>query len=139
MSTQENKAVYFRLIEETFNNGNLEVADELVDHNYMEYTPAPSQTPGIAGFKQVVEIFRTAFPDLKVTVEDTIAEGNKVVARQSYTGTHKGELFGIPPTGKHVMVREVQIATFSNGKVVEHREFADEMGLMQQLGVIPTN
>ena len=79
-----------------------------------------------------------AFPDLHVTVEDLIAEGDKIVGRVTLTGTHQGELLGIPATGKKVAFSEIHIVRISNGKAVEHWEIADIMSMMQQLGVIPS-
>ena len=88
--------------------------------------------------KQIFAALRAGFPDFQTTIEDLIAEGDKVAGRISWQGTHKGELMGIPPTGKHVKVTEMQIYRMTNGKIVERWVESDVLGMMQQLGIIPT-
>jgi steroid delta-isomerase-like uncharacterized protein len=136
MSTEQNKALLRRGFEEGINKGNMSVFEELIAPNYMNYNfPAP--TPGPEGFKLVIAMFRGAFPDLHVTIEDMCAEGNKVATRGYFTGTQKGEFQGIPPTGKQVKVTYMDIWRIENGKFVENWVQMDMVGLMQQLGVIP--
>ncbi len=139
MSIEENKALVQRFVEEVWNKGNLAAADEFLAANSVGHDPdAPGLAPGVEGFKQVFTMFRTAFPDLHVTVEDMIAEGDKVVSRTTARGTHKGELMGIAPTGKQVTVAEIRIHRIAGGKIVEHWGIVDKLSLMQQLGVVPT-
>jgi steroid delta-isomerase-like uncharacterized protein len=139
MSAEENKAAMRRIPLEAFNEGNLDVADALFTADYIEHLPLPPGWPtGIAGFKQFVTSLRAAFPDFQYTVEDEIAEGDKVVLRLTAQGTHLGELFGIPATGKHATWTEIHIARSADGKLVEHWANLDQLGQMQQLGVIPT-
>lgn len=86
----------------------------------------------------MVRIFQNAFPDMKGAVEDVVAEGNKVAVRFSGTGTHQGEFFGIPPTGKPIKSTGINIFRIEDGKIVEHWNNADDLGVLQQLGVIPS-
>ena len=136
--SEENKALARRYVEEAINKGNLAVIDELTAADYVEHSPFPGQAPGIEGEKQLISMLRAAFPDLHSTIEDLIAEGDKVVLRATARGTHKGEFMGIPPTGKQVTVTEIHIIRFVGGKGVEHWGEVDMMGMMQQLGVAPT-
>ncbi|HMD84569.1 MAG TPA: ester cyclase [Terriglobia bacterium] len=132
---EENKAIYRRLIEEVWNRGNLAVADELLAPDAT--APSAPQLPlGPEGLKAVVRIFRTAFPDFYMTIEDIIAEGDKVAARFVEGGTHQGVFMGIAPTGRRVTFREIAIVRIVNGKVVESRWEVDMLGLYQQIGAV---
>ncbi|MDZ7359293.1 MAG: ester cyclase [candidate division KSB1 bacterium] len=135
--SEQNKALSRRITEECFNKGNLAVADEFVAANFTDHGAPPGLAPGAEGFKQLVAMYRNAFPDMRITIEDVIAEGDKVVMRWTARGTHKGDLMGIAPTGKTVTVTGIGIDRIANGKIVEHWESFDQMGMMQQLGVIP--
>jgi len=134
--SEQNKTVFRRIVEEVFNQGKLATADEL-GTEYMEHSPAPGQAPGIDGFKQMVQMFRGAFPDLRITIEDLIAEGDRVVGRMTTSGTHRGEFMGLAPTGKRFTISEIHILRFANGKILEHWGVADDLGMMQQLGAVP--
>ena len=139
MSTEQNRVNFRRIPEEIFNQGNLAVADELFAADYIEHVPLfPNWPSGLAGFKQFVTVLRAAFPDFHYTVEDAIAEGDKVVGRITAHGTHKGEFMGIPPTGKQATWTEIHIGRFAGGKLVEHWANLDQLGMLQQLGVVPT-
>jgi steroid delta-isomerase-like uncharacterized protein len=136
MSTEENKALDRRLVEEGFSKGNIAVLDELIDKNCVDHSLAPLGLPkGLAGVKQFFTMFRTAFPDLHYTIEDVVAEGDKVVTRATWTGTQRGEFMGMPATNKQVTVSGIDIARWVNGKAVEHWAVQDMLGMMQQLGV----
>lgn len=137
MSVEENKAVGRRLLE-GFNTGNVEIADKLVDTNFVNHNPDYGVTPDREGLKQYVNIMLTAFPDATVTIDDEIAEGDKVVARTTITGTHKGEIMGIPPTGKQVSIPSILIIRYAEGKAMERWALSDRLSLMQQLGILPT-
>ena len=138
MSTENNKALIRRVNEEAINQGNLALLDELVGSDYVEYDPNyPQPVRGAEGLKQYFQTFRSAFPDLHFTIEDIIGEGDTVAVRQTGRGTHQGELFGIPPTGKQLTVTAMHFHRFVNGKVVESWVNSDSMGMLQQLGVIP--
>jgi steroid delta-isomerase-like uncharacterized protein len=137
MSTEENKAKQRRVWEEIINKGNLAVADELFATNYIYHGPVGMEFKGPEGLKQLISMFRNAFPDIHVTVEDMIAEGDKVVCRITGRGTHKGEMMGIPPTGKQTEVTGIIITRWAGGKEVETWEILDMLHMMQQIGVVP--
>jgi steroid delta-isomerase-like uncharacterized protein len=138
MSTENNKALVRRVYEEAINQGNLALLDELVSSDYVEHDPNyPQPVRGAEGLKQYFQTFRSAFPDLHFTIEDIIGEGDTVAVRQTGRGTHQGELFGIPPTGKQLTVTAMIFHRFVNGKPVESWVNSDSMGMLQQLGVIP--
>ncbi len=138
MSTEENKATTRRFFEEVFNRGNLAVVDEVKSSNYVFHDPGlPEPIRGPEGFKQYIMLFRNAFPDLHSTIEDLIAEGEKVTVRFTYTGTQQGDLLGIPSTGKQVTVTAILIGRFVNDKFAEGWINYDALGMMQQLGVVP--
>jgi len=138
MSAEENKALHRRFFEELFNQGNLERADELVAANYVNHNPAPGETPGLEGLKQFVTTLRTAFPDIQFTLDDQIAEGDRVTTRFTATGTHQAEFAGIPATGKPIRITAINIHRVAEGKIQEGWLNWDALGMMQQLGVIPT-
>jgi steroid delta-isomerase-like uncharacterized protein len=132
-----NKAAVRRLIEEGLNNGNEQVIDELVAPNFMAREQEEMRMLGVEGFKELIGVYRTAFPDMKLTIEEVIAEGDNVITWATFTGTHKGPLEGLPATGKSVKVKDVDLWVVRNGKIVETRTNFDQWGLMKQLGVIP--
>ena len=138
MSTENNKALVRRATEEAINRGNLALLDELVSSDFVLHDPNyPQPVRGAEGLKQYFQTFRSAFPDLHFTIEDIIGEGDTVAVRQTGRGTHQGELFGIPPTGKQLTVTAMIFHRFVNGKPVENWVNSDSMGMLQQLGVIP--
>ena len=136
MSTEENKAKVRRIIEEVWNGGNLAVLDELVAPNCV-FHDLSTTFRGPEGIKRYVMMYRMAFPAVHFTIDDLIAEGERVVIRWTVTGTHKGELQGIAPTGKYVRVTGIVISRFAKGKVEEDWINFDALGMMQQLGVVP--
>ena len=109
MSVEENKALVRRIFEEVWNQGKLDVVNEVCPPNVVAHLVGNPDIRGIEGYKQFVTTFRTAFPDLHYTIEAQIAEGDKVVTRWISTGTHKGELMGIPPTDKQATVMGISI------------------------------
>ena len=136
MSAEQNKALVRRIFEEGLNQNKPGVFDELIAPSYVNHDlPAPA--PGPEGFKMVIGMFLAAFPDMRVTIEDELAEGNKVMTRGYFTGTHKGDFQGIPPTGKQIKVKYIDIWLVENDKLVENWVRLDELGMLQQLGVIP--
>jgi len=139
MSTEQNKALVRQMVEEMFNRGNIGRADEFLAPDFVEREELP---PGIPrdreGVKQLTAMLRGAFPDFRATIDDMVAEGDKVVMRMTWRGTHKGEFMGIPPTGKSVSFGVIDIIRIAGGKFVEHWGQMDTMSLMQQLGAIPT-
>jgi steroid delta-isomerase-like uncharacterized protein len=138
MSTEENKALARREIEEVFSaKGNLDAADEIYAPNYISHQPAgQDDIRGLEALKELAAGIRQAFPDSETIIEDQIAEGDKVVTRFTSRGTHQGELWGIPATGRKVEVRSVSTNRIEGGKIVEHWTSVDRLGMMQQLGVI---
>jgi predicted ester cyclase len=138
MSTEENKARMNRIPLEVFNEGKLGVIDEVMAADYVEHLPTPGFPSGIAGLKQFVTAVRVAFPDFKYTVDESIAEGDKVVQRVTARGTMKGAFAGMAATGKQATWTEIHISRLAGGKLVEHWATVDQLGMLQQLGVIPT-
>ena len=136
MPESENKAVVQRFIDEVLNQGKLETADEIVAEDFVELDPLPGQRQGRGGLKEIVTLLRTAFPDMHWSVDETIAAGEKVVTRFTWTGTHKGDFLGIPATGRPVSVKGVVIDRIVGGKMTDSRILMDNFGMMQQLGVI---
>jgi len=135
--SETNKSLARRLIEEAVNKGNLSVVDEILSPDYVYREPTAGERRGKAGYREVVTMYRNAFPDIKVTIEEQIAEGDRVVTQFTGTGTHRGELFGTAPTGKRVSVPGVVVERFVNGKLVEATHLYDTFGMMQQLGAVP--
>lgn len=131
---EENKAVVRRFIEEVWNQRNVDVADEIF-HPEATCPSAPQLPKGAEGVRAVATLFHNAFPDFQMTFEDLLAEGDRVYARWTESGTHEGELMGVPPTGKAVRFSEMGILRFGDGKIVESWFEADILGLMGQLGV----
>lgn len=117
--------------------GNMSLLDEVIAADGIDHDPVLGQAPGVEAVKQTFTMFRTAFPDLYLTAEDQITEGDKVVSRVISRGTHKSDFQGIPPTGKTVTQEGIDILRFSNGKAVERWGVFDNMGLLQQLGAVP--
>src|SRR5438034_9048441 len=136
-STEANKAVVRRFVDEVMNQGKVDVIDEIVTADYVEHQTAPGTPATRDGLKQMMTNFRQAFPDLHVTLDDTIAEGDKVVMRTTMHGTQKGEFMGIAPTNKEVTISGIDIVRFQGGKAVEHWGNQDDLGMMQQLGAVP--
>ena len=136
MSTEDNKALVRRLYEEVLNQGKLALIDELCAPDFV-YHNASTTIQGREPYKQFLSIYLTASPDLHFTMEDEVAEGDKVVTRYTTRGTHLGPFMGIPPTGTHVIVTGIAITRIANGKAIEEWANADELGLLQQLGVVP--
>jgi steroid delta-isomerase-like uncharacterized protein len=137
--SEQNKALARRAFEEVWNQGKLTVIDELTASSatYSDPNVPGGKFTGPEGVKQFVQIYRGAFPDVRITINDQIAEGDKVVTRWTATGTHKGQLMGIAPTNKHATVTGVNIDRYQDGKVVEAWASYDMLGMLQQLGVVP--
>ncbi len=133
----ENKAIARRLVEDGFNKGNLDIFDELVAPDFVNHDPPPGLPPTLEGWKQSATMFRAAFPDMHIHIEDEIAEEDRVTGRFTAHGTHQGELMGIPGTDKEVTITGIYILRIADGKIAERWEEADFMGMMVQLGVVP--
>ena len=138
MSTlqEQNKSLIHRFFEAGINQNQLNVFDEIIALNYVNYDmPAPA--PGPEGLRQVVGMFKAGFPDLHATIEDAIAEDDRVATRGYITGTHNGPFMNIPPTGKSIKVAYIDLWRIEDGKAIENWVEMDMLGLMQQLGVVP--
>lgn len=138
MSAEELKAIARRYIEEVWNNGNLALIDELFTPDYINHSPNAGQMAGPEGLKQLITSFRQAAPDLHFTIDDLVAEGDRVVTRWTARGTHQGYLMGVPPTGRQISVEAIVIDRFVGGRIVEHWGVRDDLGMYQQLGLIPS-
>jgi predicted ester cyclase len=135
---EANKALVRRIWEEIFNRRNLALADELIAPGSVNHEAPPGITgEGPEEVRQVVTMLTTAFPDHRIDILELVAEGDKVVTRSIFSGTHQGLFMGIPPTGKHFTMEQINITQVVNGKAVEHWGVRDDLGMMQQLGVIP--
>ena len=134
MGTQENKASAGRFLEEVINRGNVAVIDELSSPNFVDHQAPPGMPPTNEGFKAYITMFRGAFPDLHYTIEDSIAEGDRVVQRSTAHGTMTGDFMGMPASGKSATWSEIHITRFENGKAVEHWGITDQLGMLAQLG-----
>jgi steroid delta-isomerase-like uncharacterized protein len=139
VSESENIATLGRFVEEVINQGRLDAADELVEADFIELDPLPGQRQGREGLKDVIAMMRAGFPDLHWVINETVAAGDKVASRFTWTGTHQGVFLGIPATNKPVTVRGVVIDRLSAGKMADSRILMDTFGLMLQLGVIPAS
>jgi len=114
------------------------VAETIIHPDFFDHTNPPGMQHGLEGHKAIVRLFRSVFPDLRWDIDDLIAEGDRVVARTTMRGTHRGDFFGIPPTGRSVEMRGVHIMRIADGQIIEHWGSNDDLGLMRQLGAIPT-
>jgi predicted ester cyclase len=132
----ENKVVLRRFYEEFWNGGNPDAADELLHPDYVDHQPVPGATPGIEGFKELVAEWHKGFPDMSETIEDLIAEGDKVVGRFTFRGTHTGEFFGIAPTGLKAEMVGIDICRIVDGRIKEFWYSEQLMDLYRQLGVL---
>jgi steroid delta-isomerase-like uncharacterized protein len=136
-TTESNKAVARRFLEEVINQNRMDRADDLVVEDFVELDPLPGQRQGREGLKEVLGMMRAAFPDMHWVAEEMVAEGDTVVTRFTWTGTHRGEFLGVPATGKSVVVKGVVMDQLADGKMSKSRILMDSLGMMQQLGVVP--
>ncbi len=136
MSAEENKASVRRFIER-MNQGDASAVDDFVADDVRYHNAPPGMASGIEGYRQLIGGYLMAFPDLKMTIDDLISEGDKIVMRMTGRGTHKGEFMGIAPTGKTVEAGAITMMQFRDGRLTDEWEQVDALGMMQQLGVIP--
>ncbi|OGT80650.1 MAG: hypothetical protein A3H91_15255 [Gammaproteobacteria bacterium RIFCSPLOWO2_02_FULL_61_13] len=136
MSTDRNKELYWRFMSEVANKGNMKIADEILSPQVKEYEKLPPGYPPTGeGIKRLFAMLRNAFPDLHISIEDQLAEGDKVVARVTLRGTHQGDFLGIAPTHRPIAYEAIDISRFADGRMVEHWGIPDYLTLLQQLGV----
>ncbi|HEY0072005.1 MAG TPA: ester cyclase [Chloroflexia bacterium] len=133
MDNTHNVEVYRRVFD-AVNGGDEAALDDLLTEGVVDNNPIPGQEPGIAGFKQWMRYVRTAFPDVHVTVEDTLSQGDRVAGRVTWRGTHEGPLAGVAASGKPVQFTAIHIVRFENGKAAEWWGVADLLGALQQIG-----
>ncbi len=135
---EQNKALVRQWIEQGFNKGNMDIVEEFYATDYVFHNPfpPPEEVKGAVNIKQFMTPFIEAFPDAKYTIEDEIAEGDKLLVRLTFSGTHTGELMGIPPTGKQITVKAMSLIRIVEGKFVEEWEILDTAAFMQQLGMM---
>jgi steroid delta-isomerase-like uncharacterized protein len=137
--SEENKILARRFIEEVFNDGNLDAIEELLDPDWVTHDPNMPEDPrGHEGARQFAKGCRSAFPDLHISIKDQLAEGDEVATRWTARGTHQGEAVGTPPSGNQVTVVGMTIDRISGGKLVETWDSYDALGMMQQIGAIPS-
>lgn len=139
MSTEQNKAISRRIPLEVFNEGRLDVIDQIVAPDIKEHGELPPGIPaGRDGLRAVASALRKGFPDIKYRIDLEVAEGDFVAGYTTVSGTHKGEVFGMPATGKHAEWAETHIVKIVNGKITEHWGIVDQLGMLRQLGLAPT-
>ncbi len=131
------KEVFRRTYDELFNRGDLAGVEEIIAPDFHNHEAPPGQDRGPDSMRGLVAMLRTAFPDLHFEIEEVIAEGDTVAGRLTMTGTHRGPLMGLPATGRSVRQDHMHFVRFRDGKAVEHWGVRDDLGMMQQLGVIP--
>ena len=138
MSTSDNKAIVEKIAGEIYSQGNLSLIDDVFAPDALYYDPlTPEEGLGREEYKQFLVGVQSIFPDMKVTIEEMIAEGDVVTSRWSWSATHRGELFGVAPTGNLVTDSGLNLIRFRDGKVVEIREAPNALGVMIQLGLVP--
>ena len=137
MSTEENKAIIRRMTEEFYNQGNVESADQFFADSYVHHDPASPHVRDRDGLKAALRAFLTGCPDLHITIDQLLAEGDMVTKRWTYHATQSGDLSGLPPTGKHITMSGLELFRLERGTIVECWLAYDNLSLLQQLGVIP--
>jgi steroid delta-isomerase-like uncharacterized protein len=133
----EGKDLIRTFYEEVLNKGDLDRIPDLCTEDVVDHESPPEFPDGIEGVRAFVRMFREAFPDLQVTVEDELAEGDRAAARSRWTGTHEGEFMGVPPSGKRFEIEAIDMIRIVDGKCAEHWGVTDNMALMQQIGAVP--
>jgi steroid delta-isomerase-like uncharacterized protein len=134
---EANKSVARRLLVDDISKGDERVAEEIIHPDFYDHTNPPGMQHGLDGHKAIVRLFRAAFPDSDWSIEDLVAERDRVVARTVFRGTHLGDFFGMPASGKRVEVHGVHVMRIVDGKIAEHWGSNDDLGLMRQIGAIP--
>ena len=137
MSIEQNKSIVRKYAELT-NARDLDAAFAHFSPSFVDHAVRPGMPPGIEGTRLFFNMMFTAFPDLRATIQDIIAEGDKVVARVSWRGTHTGDFQGLPPTGKQIVIGAFITERLKDGKAVEHWSLFDQLAMMQQLGLVPS-
>lgn len=136
-TTDENKAIYANYIQKLFNEGRFDLLDDLVTPDYKLNDPPPGKAGDVETLRQVVAMNRESFPDLNLSLDGMIAEADMVAARSTMTGTHQGEFFGVPATGKPIKVGGMTMVRIKDGRIAESWVKNDVMGIMKQIGALP--
>jgi steroid delta-isomerase-like uncharacterized protein len=134
---QDNSNIVRRFVDQVLTQGKIDAADQFFWDDMVEQVPLPGQGPGLKGLQDVLQGMRAAFPDMAWSVEEQVAEGDKVATRFEWTGTHRGAFLGVPATGRPVKVWGVVIDQLEGGKIKDTRLIMDTLGLLTQLGVFP--
>jgi steroid delta-isomerase-like uncharacterized protein len=137
MSLEENKSIVRRVVEEAQSRGDMRVVDELFSPDFVDHNAFPGVPPTRKGVQMVFSMFLAAFPDLRATIHEQIAEGDKVMTRKTLSGTHRGDFLGMPATGKHVDIAVIDILRIVDRQITDHWNIVDQIGLLQQLGAMP--
>jgi steroid delta-isomerase-like uncharacterized protein len=135
---RDNATIIRRFADEVITQGKIDSAAQYVWEDVIEQVPLPGQGPGLDGLKDIVRAMRAGFPDIVFSIQEQITEGDKVVSRFEWTGTHMGEFLGIPATDRPVRVWGIVIDRLENGRIKDTRIIMDTLGLMTQLGALPT-
>jgi steroid delta-isomerase-like uncharacterized protein len=131
----DNEAVIRRFFSEVFNQGDVERVDAFIHPDHENHDPTAPEVPsGPEGVRRLVELYRSAFPDIHFEHEDVVDLGGKVAHRWTFTGTHRGEIMGIEPTGRAVAVQGIEINRIADGKIAESWAISDALGMLEQLG-----
>ena len=136
---QDNAAIVRRFADEVITQGQIDWAAQFVWEDVVEQVPLPGQGPGLEGLKDIIRAMRTGFPDLVFSIQEQIAEADKVASRFEWTGTHQAEFLGIPATNRHVRVWGIVIDRLENGRIKDTRIIMDTLGLMTQLGALASS
>ena len=131
---EQNKALYRQFLQQVFNEGKLEMVDELLSPDYVLHDPQPGTPPGREAVERIATTFRNGLPDLTIAIDDLVAVGDKVCVRATTRGTHKGTIFGVPATGKFVAISGLTMVRIADGRIAESWVRNDVIGLMKQIG-----
>jgi steroid delta-isomerase-like uncharacterized protein len=137
MSTEQNKAIVCRMVEDVQSRHQISAVDEFFAADFIDHSVPPGLPPDREGVKMQFAMFFSAFPDLHVVIHDQVAEGDTVVTRKTFHGTHRGDLMGIPPSNRPVAFEVIDILQVRDGKITDHWNVVDRLGLMQQIGALP--
>jgi steroid delta-isomerase-like uncharacterized protein len=138
MTITDNKDIVRRFVEAAQTRHDLTAVDTMMSPDFVDHSVPPGLPPDRDGVKMQFTMFFSALPDLRAVIHEQIAEGDKVMTRKSLRGTHRGDLFGVPPTGKSISIEVIDILHVRDGKITDHWNLVDQLGLMRQLGAIPS-
>jgi steroid delta-isomerase-like uncharacterized protein len=134
---EDNKAIVHRF-EQAFAANDVATIDQLCDPNLVDHNPIPEQKPGLSGFKETIAFYKTVFPDSRVEIHNIFGEGDLVATHWTVVGTHQAEFFGVPATGRQVRAEGMNIYRLAGGRITDVWTQFDGLGVMQQLGALPT-